>query len=454
MGAVQVLVAALALINTLHAAAEGASNNLNSPGAPSSSLMQSKLGLPIQSAQSPTGPSTTTVTPLVVGGSDAPSNRFTHHLGVLLGLPNGEVRLCGASLVREDVALTSAYCIKDMVYRPGNIVVVAGAKQTYWGRNWGGGAAYNVRQAVVHPGYSEGVRGDTKYDLGLLFLEECAAINGRVQIVKMATDEEFAAVRSSTLLATGWGKTSGGAGAPYASSLQFALARYLDNETCTTMLPYPVDAASVLCAAGEVSIGNASEPHQGMCKGDSGGPLIMNVGNPSSPQDGDQGQDRLVGVTSWSEARNEGCGAAGQNGTARPAAYARVTNLRPWVEGQIDASPKPCGSSGSASYYMASDTENWAGRPSKLLRLKPSVAGSRPAAVQACQQACADREASAPGGCIAFSVSVRAGRSRDVMFCGLFAMPMPIGLCGDSASGSLCSPAHSTAGSYRLRYTG
>jgi len=33
--------------------------------------------------------------------------------------------------------------------------------------------------------------------------------------------------------------------------------------------------------------------------GDSGGPLMMNVGSPASPMDGSAADDRLVGAVSW-----------------------------------------------------------------------------------------------------------------------------------------------------------
>jgi len=142
---------------------------------------------------------------------------------------------CGASLVREHVALTAAHCLP--LYTGDQ--VVAGASIRY-DLNGTDGTAYDTALDAVCPKYLN--TGGLYGDVGLVFLNRCIQPGPTVRVIKMATKQEWSGARSSSpLLISGFGTTSAdaneegqdGAGPEV---LQYGNARYIGAGTCNGYL--------------------------------------------------------------------------------------------------------------------------------------------------------------------------------------------------------------------------
>ncbi|KAL7028594.1 hypothetical protein ACKWTF_005908 [Chironomus riparius] len=157
-----------------------------------------------------------------------------------------------------------------------------------------GGTTHSVERIVNHPNFSQ------------------ISLANDISMVRSATDfVESASVRFIQLepnfiitgfpaTSSGWGQTTNPGSA--AENLQFLHVEVITNEECRSRLTL-TNAARI----GDTTICVSSPDGQGLCMGDSGGPLTYG--------------GRLIGAVSWGVP----CG------TAAPDMFARISAVHEWL---------------------------------------------------------------------------------------------------------------------------
>lgn len=285
---------------------------------------------------------------VVNGETPRQPNRFKHQLGFMPRAGSHGGAMCGASLIRPDAALTAAHCLPDDLTEEsvGEMRIFAGGFHSWLSPN-SDATKYRVSGVARHPDYSAR---NSRNDVAIVFLDQCAKLGPDVQPIKLATEEEFLNATGSTWMVSGWGTTEYNANPQMGQDgelpelLQYAHVKYVPAAVCEEELSNAgglgfrrsvFDEKTAICAGtvpGAVENGY-SVPMQDACQGDSGGPLAFNLGNAEHPEDGDSSDDRLVGVVSW----GIGCGVQDS-----PSVYTKVPSFLSWITKELTGTPMKC----------------------------------------------------------------------------------------------------------------
>ncbi|XP_070502423.1 trypsin alpha-4-like [Chironomus tepperi] len=225
----------------------------------------------------------------IVGGNTATPGQFPYQASMRSAANS---HFCGASIINHRWVVCAAHCTVNRLLA--NTFVVVGAHHRVTG-----GTTHATERIVNHPNYSS------------------ITLANDVSLVRSATDfVESSTVRFIQLepnfistafpaTASGWGQTSNPGSA--AEHLQYLIVEAITNEECRSRLSL-TNAARI----GETTLCVSSPNGQGLCMGDSGGPLTVN--------------GRLVGAVSWGVP----CG------TAAPDMFARISAVHAWLVSIID----------------------------------------------------------------------------------------------------------------------
>jgi secreted trypsin-like serine protease len=225
---------------------------------------------------------------LIRGGSPIATRQWMASLQV------GSSHICGASLVADGWLLTAAHCVTDAagnLDRPASDYrVCVGAQRL---SDCGGANVAGVTEIRVHPNWRGSVGNGNNGDVALLRVNGAFASNAKVAL---ASDPSHTPGDGGSAIIRGWGRTD--SDGPPAT---------LTNE----LLGLTQTVTSSGCPAGHVcAVATAT---QGVCNGDSGGPLRAQ---------GADGTWRQVGITSYVSTRQPGaCAADGPDGYTRVATY-------------------------------------------------------------------------------------------------------------------------------------
>ncbi len=244
----------------------------------------------------------------IVGGSK--STTPYPFMAALSWEREGEMRqFCGGSLIRSDVVLTAGHCVKvfsekERLHHKQVSVTIGRLKVD---DPQADEEMIKVKKIVLHPGlFNDGAYAN---DIALLYLAEPSrktpiTLNQNLQLPALQQD----------LTVMGFGNIDW-IHPNLDRELLEVTVKPVDLPRCQEMHKTHQFAKSiderVICSGNQMADGKDS------CKGDSGGPLIIN----------ENGIAQLVGIVSW----GDGCGAP-----LKPGVYTRVSSFIEWIDRELN----------------------------------------------------------------------------------------------------------------------
>lgn len=234
----------------------------------------------------------------IVGGVIAPVNAHPYLAGILIdvfGLPSPSA--CGGSLLSASRVLTAAHCWYDGNFYAMRFTVVLGTPYLFHG-----GLRIPTYSIAVHPAYNAQTLSNDIAMLGLPVLVPFSdAIKPVVLPYGRYLHEDFTAHWTS---ASGYGRYSDLTNPTTNTMVRNIFLHTIPIEQCRGIYGALV-LDSNICTNGVGGVG--------ICRGDSGGPLTINV----------EGNEILIGVSSF--VAQDGCE------LGYPSVFARVTNYMDWI---------------------------------------------------------------------------------------------------------------------------
>ncbi|KAF2901225.1 hypothetical protein ILUMI_04961 [Ignelater luminosus] len=201
----------------------------------------------------------------IVGGKDTEIEDHPYQLSFQVN----NTHMCGASLIRSNVAVTAAHCAKDVGDLKRFLSVRAGTSVLHKG-----GQVAKILEICDHPKYDA----DTyDYDVSVLLLKRPLALGARVKIIRrQPVNKEVPTGAVATV--TGWGRLKEN-GLHLAKLHEVQVPKISFSECAEFYCRHnKIVTATMVCFGFIKGVKDA-------CEGDSGGPLVI---------DG-----MLVGVVSW-----------------------------------------------------------------------------------------------------------------------------------------------------------
>ena len=261
-----------------------------------------------------------TITPLIVGGEDAPEDTFPWMAA--LKFSNGGPQFCGGSLIAPGWVITAAHCV---VYTEtdddeNEFEVVRSADEIEVMLDETDLSATSPRivglsKVIPHPDYDLETLDN---DLALLLLDTPQIDLETASLTDEQAQQAAEIVIPDNLETLGWGATNRAEDKDdleFPDKLQYVRLQYLPFNECQNHWGGLTD--NMLCAW-EPDPPEDQEDGQDTCFGDSGGPLFLTQND----------APLIIGVTSF----GDGVCGMDEEGNQVPGGYVRVINYLQWVE--------------------------------------------------------------------------------------------------------------------------
>jgi trypsin len=218
-----------------------------------------------------------------VGGAEAAIGQFPYQTSMRT-TANGH--FCGGFIINDHWVGCAAHCTINR--NSGNMVVVVGAHNRITG-----GTTMAVAQVINHPQYSSATLNN---DISVVRTVNAILVTPNVRPIPLGAE----LVTEGNAISSGWGQTTHPGSA--AANLQFLTVQVITNEECRSR--HSLTNAnrifdSIICVSSPVG--------QGLCMGDSGGPLTQ--------------AGSVIGAVSWGIP----CG------NVQPDMFARISHARDWM---------------------------------------------------------------------------------------------------------------------------
>lgn len=215
--------------------------------------------------------------------------------------PEWELRhKCGGTVLSKRWVLTAAHCLNDARLKPSFDLRLRIGQNDLTPM---GGCEYRVGKRIRHENWTKAAKA---HDVGVLEILPHPDPACMAALTPIDLDiGQFEFEDGDTLRVFGWGKTTEGDSGRGSARLLAADLEYWDVNACRAALEDDRVVYTNICAY---------KDQADACKGDSGGPLIMQKSNKPRVQ---------VGIVSW------GKGCARQD---YPGIYTKVREYIPWIE--------------------------------------------------------------------------------------------------------------------------
>ncbi|XP_059622967.1 trypsin beta-like [Phlebotomus argentipes] len=227
----------------------------------------------------------------IVGGQDATLGQFPHMVSLRI-VASGN-HFCGGSIISSRYVLSAAHCTVGR--QAATVHAIVGTINRLQG------TVHPVSQIIDHEGYNANTLAN---DVSVLQVASPFVFNNIVSAIQVGSAHVGGGV---TAFVSGWGQTVQPSD-EVPIWLQWLQVYTLTHEDCRARKPLPIRLL-----VHENTICTFTMAGQGLCFGDSGGPMI--VGN------------TVVGIPSWV---SPGCA------QGRPDVYARVSSHRDWIIANTD----------------------------------------------------------------------------------------------------------------------
>lgn len=211
----------------------------------------------------------------IMGGREAVPHSWPWQPSIQLSGIFPAAHFCGGALLRNDLLITAAHCIRGM--RPEYLVVKFGSHNLV-----GEEAGVQIRSVDVIARHSRFTWSDMTHDVAVLKLTLPVNFTDHVRPVCLPRPGVSLPL-NTTCYTTGWGTTRGTGSSFLLKQARLTVRDF--NQSCRTILSLQPNLrpSHLVCATDDVD-------SSGPCHGDSGGPLVCQLG--SSPE------WNLVGMTS------------------------------------------------------------------------------------------------------------------------------------------------------------
>ncbi|XP_032671246.1 chymotrypsin-1-like [Odontomachus brunneus] len=220
----------------------------------------------------------------IVGGDVASPGQFPHQVS----LQRSKSHICGGTLISDIHILTAAHCIPYQQSQRDRLTVVTGSNNVRIG-----GQRHEIKCIQVHEDYNPLSR-IINNDIALITLKSPIKTS-KVQAPIPIASKDYADGNHNAI-ASGWGNLGLHENMP--TMLQYLVVKVLTHKDCQTA--HPSNSVNQICTYRDYG--------QGLCHGDSGGPLICN--------------DQLVGIVSWGKPCAVG----------EPDVFTNVYTYRAWIK--------------------------------------------------------------------------------------------------------------------------
>ncbi|CAH2101571.1 unnamed protein product [Euphydryas editha] len=237
----------------------------------------------------------------IIGGTNVGIREYPHMAGLRIQLSDGQLSVCGASLISNTRLVTAAHCWRSRYFSATMFTVILGA--TIFGS---GIVRIDTNDVVLHPNFNSA---NLHNDVAVIRIPR----NNRVPYVNYILPIELDTGSSKHVgvvaTAVGYGRTYDNGAT--SNGLRQVDVPVIDNAECDRAYTGGYIIDSTLCTS--------TRNGRGICNGDSGGPLT--IGRIS----GDTDRLLLIGITSFMSIRS--C-------TYGPSGYARVSSFASWIKSQ------------------------------------------------------------------------------------------------------------------------
>ncbi|XP_052280967.1 cubilin-like [Dreissena polymorpha] len=235
----------------------------------------------------------------VVGGSVSSTGQWPWIIGLRVG--PGIVN-CGGTIISRHWVLTAGHCVKDFLFSPQELSIVAGSHDL----SDVTGQVRHVAEVIIHPDYNF-IYSD---DIALLRLQRPLDFSDDVNAACLPWDgRQFSPSSNCYVVGYGVWNVENYYTTLAPRYLRHVRTKIVHSDMCTELYSYKTYIKDTMMCAGYTGGGMDA------CKGDSGSGLLCET---------EAGRWMVAGVVSWGDM----CG-----NTNRPGVYTRVTSFLEWIDG-------------------------------------------------------------------------------------------------------------------------